>query len=74
MIFFLEFTIVIAYYPLNLVLLELSFVVIFHLFVQVKFSLEAAKLARVNASLGFYDASAGMFLCTTLQLQSCSFR
>ncbi|KAH8517652.1 hypothetical protein Peur_048947 [Populus x canadensis] len=25
---------------------------------QVKFSLEAAKLARVNASLGFYDASA----------------
>lgn len=28
---------------------------------QVKYSLEAAKLAQTNASLGVYDASAGMF-------------
>jgi hypothetical protein len=52
--------------------LSLSFPQYFVVFDQVKFSLEAAKSAQTNATVGVYDASAGMlFFKLHANLKAC---
>jgi len=41
---------------------------------QVKFSLEAAKYAQSNASIGIYDASAGMLFIDFMIISKACYR
>lgn len=43
-------------------------------FEQVKFSLEAAKFAQSNASIGIYDASAGMLFTDFMVISNTCYR